>query len=39
MRARAASRLPETLAHLELLVREGRAARTENGGTVTYTAA
>ena len=31
--------LAETLAHLERLVREGRAARTENGGTVTYTAA
>ncbi|HEY2938795.1 MAG TPA: MBL fold metallo-hydrolase [Gaiellaceae bacterium] len=31
--------LAETLAHLERLVREGRAARGENGGTLTYTAA
>ena len=31
--------LAETLAHLERLVREGRAARAEDGGTVTYTAA
>jgi glyoxylase-like metal-dependent hydrolase (beta-lactamase superfamily II) len=29
----------ETLSHLERLVREGRAARTEVDGTVTYTAA
>ena len=27
----------ETLSHLERLVREGRAARSEDGGTVTYT--
>jgi glyoxylase-like metal-dependent hydrolase (beta-lactamase superfamily II) len=31
--------LAETLAHLERLVREGRAARAEDGSTVTYTAA
>jgi len=31
--------LAETLAHVERLVRTGRAARTENGGTLTYTAA
>jgi glyoxylase-like metal-dependent hydrolase (beta-lactamase superfamily II) len=31
--------LAETLAHLERLVREGRASRGENGGTLTYTAA
>ena len=30
--------LAETLAHLERLVRQARAARAENGGTVTYTA-
>jgi glyoxylase-like metal-dependent hydrolase (beta-lactamase superfamily II) len=29
----------ETLSHLERLVREGRAARHEDGGTVSYTAA
>jgi glyoxylase-like metal-dependent hydrolase (beta-lactamase superfamily II) len=29
----------ETLSHLERLVREGAAARSEDGGTVTYTAA
>ena len=28
----------ETLSHLERLVREGRAARAGDGGTVTYTA-
>jgi glyoxylase-like metal-dependent hydrolase (beta-lactamase superfamily II) len=31
--------LAETLAHMERLVREGRAARAEDGGTVTYTEA
>jgi glyoxylase-like metal-dependent hydrolase (beta-lactamase superfamily II) len=31
--------LAETLAHLERLVRENRARRAENGGTLTYTAA
>jgi glyoxylase-like metal-dependent hydrolase (beta-lactamase superfamily II) len=31
--------LAETLAHLERLVRQNRAARAENGGTLTYTAA
>jgi hypothetical protein len=30
--------IAETLSHAERLVREGAAARDENGGTVTYTA-